>query len=82
VAFISKISCASYLPGLELTFHRVHDAGDFSDCKIVCGWYEANVHKVVLGTQSDYFKTAFKKGTFKVCQPYRHTRCHVLLADQ
>lgn len=47
-------------------FTRLHQSQEFSDCKIVCGPYHFNLHKVILASHSDYFKTAFKTGTFKV----------------
>lgn len=45
---------------------RFHISEEFSDCKIICGPYHFNVHKIILSVQSDYFRAALKRGTFKV----------------
>lgn len=46
--------------------NRLHQSEEFSDCKLICGPYNFNLHKVILASQSDYFRTAFKQGTFEV----------------
>lgn len=51
--------------GLTDRCHRLHESEEYSDCKIICGQYQFNVHKLVLASQSEYFKTAFKKDSFK-----------------
>jgi len=49
--------------------HRLRESEELSDCKLICGPYHFNLHKVILASQSDYFKAAFKQGTFKVMPP-------------
>ena len=46
--------------------YRLHESEEFSDCKLICGPYHFNLHRVILASQSDYFRAAFKQGTFKV----------------
>jgi hypothetical protein len=45
---------------------RLANSEAFSDCKVNCGTYSFNLHKTVLGSQSDYFLKAFDNETFKV----------------
>lgn len=40
---------------------------EHSDCTIICGPYHFKVHKLVIGAHSEYFGTALKADTFKVC---------------
>lgn len=51
-------------------FGRLHQSEEFSDCKVICGPYHFKLHKVILASHSDYFKTAFKTGTFKASPSY------------
>ena len=51
---------------LKLTSRRALKYGKCSDCKIVCGSYEVNVHEVVLNSHSPYFEVCLNKETFKV----------------
>ena len=44
----------------------LRDSEELSDCQLICGPYHFNLHKVVLASHSDYFRIAFKTGTFKV----------------
>jgi hypothetical protein len=37
-----------------------------SDCTIVCGPYHFKVHKILIGSHSEYFRTALKANNFKV----------------
>lgn len=39
---------------------------EFSDLKIQCGKYSFSVHKPIVCAQSEYFRVACRKGTFKV----------------
>jgi hypothetical protein len=48
---------------------RLHQSEEFSDCKLICGPYHFNLHKVILASQTDYFKAAFRQGAFKVMPP-------------
>lgn len=45
---------------------RLYKTSEGSDCKIICGSYTFDAHRVVLRSQSEFFKTALKSGTFKV----------------
>ena len=59
---------------------RLRDSEELSDCTLICGPYHFNLHKFALASQSDYFKTAFKKGTFKVWSRYfepQHSHIYV-----
>ena len=33
--------------------NRLHQSEEFSDCKLICGPYNFNLHKVILASQSD-----------------------------
>lgn len=48
------------------SFFRFYENEAFSDCKVVCGQYAFKLHKVILCSQSGFFMTALKSGTFKV----------------
>lgn len=52
---------------------RFHDSEEFSDCKIICGSYHFNVHKIILSVQSEYFRAALKRSTFKVRNTFTPT---------
>jgi len=57
--------------GSKLTFvSRARDSEEYSDCKLICGTHEFKLHKIILMTQSEYFRSAFKKGAFKVRMLY------------
>ena len=58
---------------------RLHQSEEFSDCKLICGPYHFNLHKVILASKSDYFKAAFKHGTFKVIP--LSTNVHKIITD-
>jgi len=42
-----------------------------ADCKIICGPYVANVHKMVLIGHSDWFRAVLKPRTFKVREAHK-----------
>ena len=48
---------------------RLYKSSKHSDCKITCGSYTFDAHKAVICSQSGYFDTALKNGTFKVRHP-------------
>jgi hypothetical protein len=45
---------------------RLYKSSEHADCTIICGSYSFRAHKAVLCSQSKFFKTALKSGTFKV----------------
>lgn len=66
----------SYPPMLSIVIKAdidtsLRESEELSNCKSMCGPYHFNLHEAVLASHSDYFRTAFKTGTFKV---RRHCR--------
>jgi hypothetical protein len=51
----------------SITNHRsrLRNTEEHSDCKVICGPYQYNLHKAVLVGQSEYFRAALKPGNFK-----------------
>ena len=69
-AWPSKVqrSNTDYLEANIVSRARVSE--EYSDCKLICGTDEFKLHKIILITQSEYFRSAFKKGAFKVRMLY------------
>jgi len=68
ISRVHKYALLYNLPTTEfkLTVPSSYKYGEFSDCKIICGSYEFDVHKVIICGHSDYFKISLKQNTFKV----------------
>ena len=67
----SQSECRKYCHAWQSTDRsfRLYMSSKHSDCKITCGSYTFAAHKAVICSQSVYFDTALKNGTFKVRHP-------------
>ncbi|KAM0708098.1 hypothetical protein Q7P35_004747 [Cladosporium inversicolor] len=62
---ITSLSMASPMDHHMSGLAKLHQSEEFSDCTLICGPCYFNLHKVILASQSDYFRAAFKHGAFK-----------------
>lgn len=63
----SKQSSWLIIRAASADYYRIHESEDYTDLTVICGKDSYHVHKVVICSQSAWFKSACKKEWQSVC---------------